>query len=61
MVEKGILVPLQERYYSNTSQLGQILMQTMLKEVSEFCKVEIQQSWATQAHQQVIGFVIFYF
>ena len=54
MVKDRVLVKLQERYYSNTSQLGQILMETMLNEVSEFCKINIQQSWATQAHQQVI-------
>ena len=53
MVHDRILVKLQGRYYSNTSQLGQVLMETMLKEVSEFCKINIQQSWATQAHQQV--------
>ena len=53
MVNDRILVKLQGRYYSNTSLLGQVLMETMLKEVSEFCKINIQQSWATQAHQQV--------
>ena len=54
MEKDRVLVKLQGRYYSNTSQLGQVLMETMLKEVSEFCKINIQQSWATQAHQQVI-------
>ena len=58
MVKDKVLVQLQERYYSNTSQLGQVLMETMLKEVSEFCKINIQQSWATQAHQQVHDAVI---
>lgn len=54
MVSDRILVKLQGRYYSNTSQLGQVLMETMLSEVSEFCKINIQQSWAIQAHQQVL-------
>ena len=58
MVRDKVLVRLQGRYYSNTSQLGQVLMATMLKEVSEFCKINIQQSWATQAHQQVSDAVI---
>ena len=53
MVKERVLVRLRGRYYSNTSQLGQVLMETMLNEVSEFCKINIQQSWATQAHQQV--------
>ena len=54
MVHDRIIVKLRDRYYSNTSQLGQVLMETMLREVSEFCKINIQQSWATQAHQQVL-------
>ena len=58
MVNDRVLVKLQGRYYSNTSSLGQVLMATMLKEVSEFCKINIQQSWATQAHQQVCDRVI---
>ena len=53
MFKNKMLVKLQDRYYSNTSQLGQVLMKTMLKEVSEFCKIDIQQNWATQSHQQV--------
>ena len=53
MVKNKMLVKLQDRYYSNTSKLGQVLMETMLKEVSEFCEINIQQSWATQSHQQV--------
>jgi len=36
-------------YYYNTSKLGEILMKTMLRESSEFCK----QNWASQVHQQV--------
>ena len=59
MVKDKTLVKIRERYYSNTSLLGQLLMTTMLKEVSEFCKINIQQSWATQAHQQVCDAVIY--
>ena len=58
MVKDEMLIQLQERYYSNTSQLGQVLMETMLKEVSEFCRINIQQNWATQAHQQACDVVI---
>ena len=60
MVKDDVLVRVRERYYSNTSQLGQVLMETMLKEVSEFCKINIQESWATQAHQQVCDGVILF-
>ena len=42
-----------QRYYYNTSKLGEVLMETMLQESSEFCKIEMQQNWASQAHQQV--------
>ena len=40
-------------YFYNTSKLGEVLMETMLQESSEFCKVNMQQNWASQAHQQV--------
>jgi len=60
MLNNRIIVKLRERYYSNTSQLGEVLMETMLKEVSEFCKINIQQSWAMQAHQQVIDNLLLY-
>ena len=44
----------QHYYYYNTSNLGEILMETMLQESSEFCKLEMQQNWASQVHQQVL-------
>ena len=44
-------------YYSNTSKLGEVLMETMLQEVSEFCKIDVRQNWSTQAHQQVFTFI----
>ena len=53
MINDNIIVKLRGRYYSNTSYLGEVLMETMLQEVSEFCKIDVQQNWATQAHQQV--------
>ena len=40
-------------YYTKTNKLGEILMETMLQEVSDFCKLNIQQNWTAQAHQQV--------
>ena len=48
-----MIVRLKGLYYSNTSKLGEVLMETMLQEVSEFCKIDVQQNWSTQAHQQV--------
>ena len=45
-----------ERYYTNSEQLGELLMETMLQEVYEFCKIDIQQNWAAHAHQQVITY-----
>ena len=56
MVRNEMLKRLQDRYYSNTSKLGEVLIKTMLDEVSEFCKISIQQSWATQTHQQVYNY-----
>jgi len=53
MCDDGMLKIISTTYYSNTSKLGEILMETMLKEVSEFCKPDFQQNWAAQAHQQV--------
>ena len=53
MINNSIIVKLRGRYYSNTSHLGEVLLETMLQEVSEFCKIDVQQNWATQAHQQV--------
>ena len=53
MVDDGMLKKISTVYFSNTSKLGETLMETMLKEVSEFCKPDAQQNWAAQAHQQV--------
>jgi len=53
MVDDGMLRKISNIYYSNISKLGEVLMETMLKEVSEFCKPDVQQNWAAQAHQQV--------
>ena len=39
--------------YTNTKKLGEVLMEIMFQEVSDFCKIDIQQNWTTQAHQQV--------
>ena len=60
LVKDGVIIELRGKYYSNTSYLGAVLMETMLQEVSEFCKVDIQQNWATQAHQQVQYSKIYY-
>ena len=53
MVKDNMLVNLKGAYYTNTSKLGEVLLETMLQEVSEFCKIHVQQNWAPQAHQQV--------
>ena len=53
MVDNGMLKKISSVYYTNTSKLGEVLMETMLKEVSEFCKPDVQQNWAAQEHQQV--------
>ena len=53
MLRNGMLRPINSVYYSNTSKLGEVLMETMLKEVSEFCRPDVQHNWAAQAHQQV--------
>ena len=55
MVKNKVLVRSQGRYYSNASQLGELLMETMLQEVREFCKIDVQQNWTANAHQQVTG------
>ena len=48
-----------QHYFYNTSKLGEVLMETMLQESSEFCKIEMQQNWASQAHQQVFCYSVF--
>ena len=54
MVDNKILVKSKDTYYSNAKRLGELLMETMLQEVYEFCKIDIQQNWGAHAHQQVI-------
>ena len=41
------------RRRTNTKELGSTLMETMLKEVADFCDPEIKESWAQKGHQQV--------
>lgn len=41
------------RRATNTRQLGSTLMQTMLKEVNDFCDPTIKENWSLKAHQQV--------
>ena len=53
MVDSKMIEMLKVGYYTKTNKLGEILMETMLQEVSDFCKINIQQNWAIQAHQQV--------
>ena len=38
---------------TDTRQLGSTLMQTMLKEVIDFCDPTIKENWSQKAHQQV--------
>ena len=38
---------------SDTKQLGSTLMETMLREVADFCDPEIKKSWTPKGHQQV--------
>ena len=38
---------------SNTKQLGSTLIETMLREVANFCDPEIKESWTQKGHQQV--------
>ena len=42
------------RRRSDTKQLGSTLMETMLKEVADFCDPEIKESWTQKGHQQVV-------
>ena len=55
MVADKILHEIDGVYYSNTSKLGETLMKRMLEEVSEFCKIDAQQKWTSQIHQQVFN------
>lgn len=40
---------------NDTSQLGSTLMDTMLKEVSDFCDPIIRENWSLKPHHQVCG------
>ena len=40
---------------TNTRELGSSLMETMLKEVSDFCDPAIKENWSLNPHQQVRG------
>lgn len=42
-----------ERKKNNTTQLGSTLMDTMLKEVSDFCDPIIRENWSLKPHHQV--------
>ena len=41
------------RHRSDTRHLGSTLMETMLREVADFCDPEIKESWTQKGHQQV--------
>lgn len=59
MVKNKILCKkAKNRYYTNSNQLGELLMEIMLQEVYEFCKIDIQQNWTAYPHQQVITLLI---
>ena len=53
MMDTGMLRLLSNCHYSNTEKLGEVLIKTMLDEVSEFCKIDVQHSWTLQSRQQV--------
>ena len=42
-----------KHYRTDTTELGSTLMETMLKEVSDFCDPRIKESWTQKGHQQV--------
>ena len=58
MIDNKVIVKTKESCYSNTAKLGELLMETMLEEVDEFCKIDIKHNWAAHAHQQVITIII---
>ena len=45
--------PKGQRQTTDTRYLGSTLMQTMLKEVTDFCDPSTKESWSQKAHQQV--------
>lgn len=42
-----------QRKKNDTTQLGSTLMDTMLKEVSDFCDSIIREDWSLKPHHQV--------
>ena len=38
---------------TNTKRLGSTLLETMLKEVKDFCDPDIKENWSLKPHQQV--------
>ena len=42
------------RYTIDTSKLGSTVMETMLKEVSDFCQPSRMKDWTTTTKQQVM-------
>ena len=38
---------------TDTRKLGSTLMETMLREVADFCNPKIKESWTQKGHQQV--------
>jgi len=42
-----------EKKKNDTTQLGSTLMDTMLREVSDFCDPLIREDWALKPHHQV--------
>ena len=46
-----------KRVKNDTSQLGSTLMDTMIKEVGDFCDPFIRENWALKPHHQVRKFI----
>ncbi len=42
-----------KKHRNDTTQLGSTLMETMLREVSDFCDPIIRENWALKPHHQV--------
>lgn len=42
-----------KRVKNDTTQLGSTLMETMLREVSDFCDPIIRENWSLKPHHQV--------
>ena len=42
-----------KRQRTDTRHLGSTLMETMLKEVADFCDPSTKEGWSQKAHQQV--------